>query len=148
MNAAASVPLFVAEHPAPYRVLTPLTVDCSVVAASLFLEPGLVETAGEIMGGCELHAPELLGYEFTNVAVKKFQQPHAAVGTEVLTSFEMLAIALHGVDFAAVLELAQRYSLSAYDASYLWLAAELKTSLATFDRRLAEAARRHLASLA
>jgi len=43
--------------------------------------------------------------------------------------------------------LAERYALSGYDAAYLWLAAALKAPLATFDRRLGEAARRHLATL-
>ena len=37
--------------------------------------------------------------------------------------------------------------LSGYDADYIWLAAELKAPLATFDRKLATAAKAHLASL-
>ena len=44
-------------------------------------------------------------------------------------------------------ELALRYDLSTYDAAYLWLAAGLKAPLATLDRRLGEAAQRHLQSL-
>jgi predicted nucleic acid-binding protein len=54
---------------------------------------------------------------------------------------------LHGVDPLAVFALAERYALSAYDASYLWLAAELKAPLATFDRKLGTAAQRHLGEL-
>ena len=42
---------------------------------------------------------------------------------------------------------AARYELSAYDAAYLWLAAELRAPLATFDRRLAEATQAHLGTL-
>ena len=56
-------------------------------------------------------------------------------------------IELHAIDPVQTLDLALRYSLSAYDASYLWLAAELKAPLATFDEKLAAAARTHLASL-
>ncbi len=40
-----------------------------------------------------------------------------------------------------------RYQLSAYDAAYLWLAAELKAPLATFDAKLAAAAQAHLGAL-
>ncbi|MDP3414253.1 MAG: type II toxin-antitoxin system VapC family toxin, partial [Polaromonas sp.] len=51
-------------------------------------------------------------------------------------------------DTPAVADLAMRYGLSAYDAAYLWLAADLKCPLATFDDKLAAAARTHLAGLA
>jgi len=40
--------------------------------------------------------------------------------------------------------LAMRYELSAYDAAYLWLAGVLGAPLATFDRKLGQAAGRHL----
>jgi len=40
--------------------------------------------------------------------------------------------------------LAERYSLTACDAAYLWLAAELEVPLATFDDQLAEAATKYL----
>ena len=48
---------------------------------------------------------------------------------------------------AGVFGLAQRYRLSAYDASYLWLAAELRAPLLTFDGKLAAAAADCLAKL-
>jgi predicted nucleic acid-binding protein len=41
--------------------------------------------------------------------------------------------------------LAMRYRLSAYDAAYLWLAGSLQAPLATFDAKLAGAARDYLA---
>jgi predicted nucleic acid-binding protein len=47
----------------------------------------------------------------------------------------------HAIDPAGVVEVALRRRLSTYDAAYLWLAASLDAPLATFDRRLGEAAR-------
>ena len=58
-----------------------------------------------------------------------------------------MAIELHEIDIQAVCDLAIRYQLSAYDAAYLWLAAELKCPLATFDEKLATAAQAHLSAL-
>ena len=48
---------------------------------------------------------------------------------------------------AEVILLAVRYRLSAYDACYLWLASELKAPLATFDEKMAPAAKAHLVDL-
>ena len=56
-------------------------------------------------------------------------------------------ITLHRVEPQQALTLARRYQLSAYDAAYLWLAAELKAPLATFDDKLAAAAQTRWASL-
>jgi predicted nucleic acid-binding protein len=58
-----------------------------------------------------------------------------------------MSISLHPIDALRVAELAQRYQLSVYDAAYLWLAADLKCPLATFDDKLAAAAQTYLASL-
>jgi predicted nucleic acid-binding protein len=58
-----------------------------------------------------------------------------------------LAIDLHRIHEEAVVALGQRYQLSACDAAYLWLAADLNCALATFDGKLAEAAKAHLANL-
>ena len=51
------------------------------------------------------------------------------------------------VPFEAVMQLAIETGLSAYDASYLQLAMDLRTPLATFDRRLREAAAGRVALL-
>ena len=53
-----------------------------------------------------------------------------------------LALPLHWaeVDHSSVLDIAIKSRLTAYDASYLFVARELGASLATFDRRLATAA--------
>ena len=96
--------------------------------------------------GRTLHAPHIFHCEIANVAVKKNRrgEPHALAG---LVEASEMAIDLHPVDPVGVAELALRYQLSACDAAYLWLAAELKCPLATFDGKLAVAATTHLASL-
>ena len=47
------------------------------------------------------------------------------------------------MDFAEVARMANKLGLSAYDASYLWLARILGVELVTLDDRLAKAAAKH-----
>ena len=137
--------LHVAEPPAHYLSRPPLVVDCSTVAGVVFAEDWQ-EEARQSIAGRTLHAPHIFHCEMANVAVKKNRrgEPHALRG---LAEASEMAIDLHPVDPVAVADLALRYQLSACDASYLWLAAELKCPLATFDVKLAAAATTHLASL-
>lgn len=137
--------LHIAEPPAQYLARAPLVVDCSTVAGIVFLEDW-EEQARQQVSGRALHAPHLLQCEIANVAVKKERrgEPHALMGLSEATA---MGIDLHPVDPVAVAQLALRYQLSAYDAAYLWLAADLRCPLATFDDKLAAAARTHLASL-
>lgn len=140
-----SVRLHIAEPPARYLERPALVVDCSVLAGLVFREPWYDDAQAHLEGRAP-HAPHLLIYEIGNVALKKHRrgEAHALQG---LTDALSLDIALHQADMGRVLALAQRYQVSAYDASYLWLAAALKCPLATFDGTLAQAARRHLGAL-
>ncbi|WP_083745647.1 type II toxin-antitoxin system VapC family toxin [Variovorax sp. KK3] len=144
---APSSALYVAEPPAVFALRPPMVVDCSALSAVLFDEPTRDEALARLFGH-RLHAPNLLGHEISSVALKKrrFDWPHELL-SQALADYSALDISLHAVDPLAQYELAARYELSAYDAGYLWLAAELKAPLATFDRRLAEAAQAHLGSL-
>ncbi len=134
--------LRVAEPRGEYLVRPPLVVDCSALAGLVFREPWFNEAAHRL-DGRELHAPNLLQAEIASVAVKKMRrgESHAADGLRLATE---LQIDLHPIDANEVAALAMRYDLSAYDAAYLWLAAELKAPLATFDEKLANATSRHL----
>lgn len=143
---SAPPPPYVAEPPAHYLVQPPLVVDCSVVAGRIFQEVWKAQ-AQEAMDGRTLHAPHLLNLEIASVALKKHRQGHAEMVQDGLAAFAQLRITLHAVSPVQALDLAVRYQLSAYDAAYLWLAAELKARLTTFDQRLATAARTHLAGL-
>ena len=139
--------LVVAQPPAVYLVRPPLVVDCSLIAAWLFQEPERDEAQARIAGR-SLHAPALLDFEIVNVAVKKLKKSsHTAPVTEGIARLAWFEIERHDIDPAGVFALAHRYDLSGYDAAYLWLAAELRAPLATFDRQLGTAAQAHLSGL-
>ena len=139
--------LNVAEPPAMWLQRPPVVADCSALAALLF-EEDAGDTAAGMLANKALHAPTLLPYELANVASKKLRAGAAPDWVDtVLQAFAEQRIDLHPVPPAAAARLAERYALSAYDAAYLWLAAELKAPLATFDRKLATAAARHLSAI-
>jgi predicted nucleic acid-binding protein len=87
--------------------------------------------------------PALLKFELTSAAVKKARQNpgHAAEIFQRLDSAldPRRGIRWHDVDATDVAILARVTGLSAYDASYLWLAGRLDADLVTLDRRLADA---------
>ena len=137
----------VAEPLPQYQTRPPLVVDCSIVCAVLFDEPERDE-ALRCVQGRDLFAPHLLDYEVVSVALKKSRGgwPPDSVAL-ALADYGDLALELRTPHLPRQHDLAQRYSLSAYDAAYLWLAEHLKAPLATFDRRLGQAAREHLTQL-
>ncbi|MBN9406385.1 MAG: type II toxin-antitoxin system VapC family toxin [Burkholderiales bacterium] len=145
MSAAQPV-LHVAEPAASYHLKPALVVDCSVLAGVLFQEPWNDQAQAHIANRT-LFAPRLLAYEICNVALKKARKGASLAATEGLIQWQDMDIDLGDVDPTQTFALAQRYQLTVYDAAYLWLAAELKCPLATFDETLAQAARAHLAGL-
>ena len=139
--------LLVAEPPPGYRLRPPLVVDCSVMAAALFEEEAS-EEAVEMMRGKLLFAPDLLAHEMVNVAVRKLRSGWPAENVQqAIIDFSAHDVELQATDRVTQFELAHRYKVSGYDAAYLWLAAELKAPLATFDKKLAAAAQAPLSSL-
>ena len=144
MNTSAGRVLYVAEPPAMWRLRRPVVVDCSVLVALLFAEPNAADAAG-MLREKRLLAPTLLPFEISNVARSKLRSGAQAEAVQAaLDEYTELSIELHPVLPQRLLALATDYSLSAYDAAYLWLAGDLQAPLATFDRRLAEAAQKHL----
>jgi predicted nucleic acid-binding protein len=138
--------LYLAEPSAQYLVRPPVVVDCSVIAGFIFRE-SLMTQARDKMNGRDLKGPYLLSVEIASVALKKHKQGFAEMASVGMEVFLSLSVELSPVKPAQVLALAIRYGLSAYDAAYLWLAAELKCPLATFDEKLGRAAQTHLGSL-
>lgn len=119
-------------------------VDASALAAIVFDEPAGDEVAGHIED-CELVAPSLLAYELANVCWSKIRRTPEDCD-KLLGAFRMPGLTPEtlDVDHDAVVELAIRTGLTAYDASYLWLARDLGIALVTLDRKLAEAAEKFL----
>ncbi|HKV00210.1 MAG TPA: type II toxin-antitoxin system VapC family toxin [Vineibacter sp.] len=116
-------------------------VDASALAALLFAEPE-AETIAERLEGVRLAAPALLDFELANVCLTKIRRQPSQ--REALRAAFRLAHRLRvetvAVDYAATLDLAEATGLTAYDASYLWLARELDAELVTLDQKLAAAA--------
>lgn len=118
-------------------------IDASAVGAVLFAEPagaGLLQR----LNGISLKAPVLLAYELTNICVKKIRA-NPEQRFEFLAAFASwtgIGLELHTVEHNDVLMLAEETGLSAYDASYLWLARQLGVELVTLYRQLAAAAAR------
>lgn len=144
---AAARRLYVAEPPPAYQVRPPIVVDCSAICGILFDEPWRAEAMNRIAGKT-LFAPWLLDHEVASVSLKKHRLNWSRESlAAALEDYALYPIERRPTDVAAQCTLAERYKLSAYDAAYLWLAADLKAPLATFDEKLAKAARAHLASL-
>jgi predicted nucleic acid-binding protein len=114
-------------------------IDASAMAALAFAEAGAGLVLDEI-DGHRLHAPELLAYELMNVAWKRARRQKGAT-TLFLESLEILAgLGVHyrSVDRRGVIVLGLATGLTAYDASYLWLARSLGVPLVTLDRKLGQ----------
>ena len=140
-------PLYVAEPSMAYAFRPAAVVDSSVMCAGLFNEPEAAQAFAQ-MAGKSLLAPRLLGYEVISVALKKLRLGATREAVErALADYLRHAIEIvdpaHDEQFA----LAARYGLTGYDAAYLWLAAELRAPLLTFDKKLGLAAKTHLESL-
>ncbi|MGQ0580880.1 MAG: type II toxin-antitoxin system VapC family toxin, partial [Reyranella sp.] len=95
-----------------------------------------------------LIAPTLIRFEMSNIAVKKIvRAPSTApVIMERLLAFVGGPLEICEVDHGEALSLALRSRLTAYDASYLWLARHRQCGLVTLDRQLQRAAAEFLAS--
>ena len=116
-------------------------VDASAVAAFLFDEPHS-EAVKKRLLGASLAAPALLHFELANVCWKMSLR-HPAKRDAILAAFARrgrLGVREAPVDQDGAVQLALATSLTAYDASYLWLARHLGVELVTLDRRLAHAA--------
>lgn len=122
-----------------------VVVDASALAAVAFGEP-LAADVVRRLSGRELVAPRLLAYELANTAWRKARK-HPAQRAAIRAGLDRaladdFAIVWSDVDWAEVMDLALAEDLTAYDASYLWLARHLKAELVTLDAELTAASTR------
>ena len=113
-------------------------VDASALAAIAFAEPGADAVIDQI-DGHRLHAPSLVVFELMNVAWKRSRKQPAAAALflEALEVLGGLGLRFRGINQEEVVKLGLATGLTAYDASYLWLARALDLPLVTLDRKLA-----------
>lgn len=119
-----------------------VVIDASALAALVFNEPLAAHVLDRLVNR-QLVAPRLLAYELLNTAAKKIRRhpDHAeAIRAGVARALaEDVAIYWSDVEPGPVLDLAEQTGLTAYDASYLWLARYLDAELVTLDTELAAA---------
>lgn len=116
-------------------------VDASALAAILFGEPE-ADAVARRLGRVLLVSPALLRFEIANVCLKKvllYPDKRSAL-LEALDLLDQIELFQVEVRLDEVVRLAEREGLTAYDASYLWLAQALDLELVTLDDDLARAA--------
>ena len=115
-------------------------VDASAIAALLFGEPE-ADDVTKRLGDARLVAPALLAFELANVCLLKCRR-HANQRDSLRKAFHLrhrLGVEEVTVDHDEILDLAAETGLTAYDASYLWIARQFQAELVTLDRQLAAA---------
>lgn len=123
-----------------------LVVDASVIAYFVMPDEGGLESDPlyDVLQRSEIAAPAIYWYEIRNIALKaerrdRLASDRAEQVMRVIDAFPVTIV--ERLDAGQITRLARRYALSFYDASYLTLAVERRIKLATFDKRLAAAAR-------
>lgn len=116
-----------------------VVVDASAIAAVLFDEPEAAPVRASVRG--RLLAPGLIRYELASVCLAKVRRfPGRAADIEARHALvDALDLRLHDPQWPELPALAQRWTLSVYEAAYLQLALALHAPLVTLDARLAGA---------
>ncbi len=114
-----------------------IVVDASAIGAMMFGEPEGPTLAAHLEGETLL-APALLDYELMNLAVKKARRRPDLIEAIAVSLVAALALRIDRVDVPGpdVFALAASSGLTAYDASYLWLARARDAELVTLDAAL------------
>lgn len=118
-------------------------IDASALAALLFNEPDAERIVRQV-ADARLLAPSLIGFEVASVCLKKMRlhPPQSDLLFDTFALIQRLDLNILPVNHLQTITLARDSGLTAYDASYLWLARECQCELVTLDKRLAAAAKR------
>jgi predicted nucleic acid-binding protein len=114
-----------------------LVVDASAFVAVMLNEPEGASLS-EGLSRARLVVPGLVYFEVANVLTVKLRKrpenkhPYLAAYAQ----FSRVSVEIGEIDFVSTISLAQRQNLSAYDASYAWLALSRGIELVTLDKRL------------
>jgi len=105
-----------------------------------------------VEGGLRLHAPNLIDYEFVNAMWVAGKMGRIAVEDRDAAAKNFINIEIIRVDiggfFENLLRLATEYNRSCYDASYLALSEHVGVPLITGDKRLYNAVKGKISSVA
>ncbi len=115
-----------------------LVVDASAISAIVFGEAEGATIAAHLDGE-SLIAPTLFDYEMANIGWKKVRRhpdKHATL-VAAMSRVPSLQITKVAVPLDELFALATETGLTAYDASYLWLARSQDLELVTLDDQLA-----------
>lgn len=115
-----------------------LVVDASAISAIVFGEAEGATIAAHLDGE-SLIAPTLFDYEMVNIGWKKVRRhpdKHATL-LAAMSRVPSLQITKVAVPLDELFALATETGLTAYDASYLWLARSQDLELVTLDDQLA-----------
>jgi predicted nucleic acid-binding protein len=120
--------------------VTTLLLDASVLLSALDSDDDQHEAARSLLAddGVSLATLDLARYEVTNVAVRAWREPRAVA--RLLDVVEQLArdggvLTSTRSLLASAAELAERHTISVYDAAYVAAAAAGDRSLVSCDRR-------------
>jgi predicted nucleic acid-binding protein len=120
--------------------VTDKVVDASALAAVVYQEAEEQDIVARLHGyrSC---APALLRFEMANICIKKANR-HPALRSLIIAQHARslsFPVVEFDVDQEEVVSLAGTFKLTAYDASYLWLARRLDIELVTLDGDLMKA---------
>jgi predicted nucleic acid-binding protein len=124
--------------------LKALILDASIAAVWVLPDEkhALADMVFELLPSITAYVPNLWQFEIRNILITALRR--GRISSEQVQTFlsllSQLPVEQQTSDFNAAFILAQKFSLSFYDASYLELATRLHLPLATLDKKLAAAA--------